>query len=77
MSVPQNDRALQTRAIASLCNYANMCSRMIPLVRNAAAWVEIYGKRAPGSDTLPNGTLSTCELAALGGRRARAPAARA
>ena len=47
--------ALSAPAVASLCNYANLCSRVIPLVRDKAAWLALYGKEAPGSDTLPTG----------------------
>ena len=34
ISIPQRQRKLQLRAIASLPNYASLCSRFIPLVRD-------------------------------------------
>ena len=39
ISIPQRDRELQLRAIHSLCAYTQLCTRFVPLVRNAAAWV--------------------------------------
>ena len=55
-SVPQNNRALQACAIASLCNYASLCSRVVPLVRDGAAFRELHGARSAGAATLPSGT---------------------
>ena len=57
LSIPQHNRTLQRKAIASLCYYATLCSRFIPLVRDENEWRTRYGNDAPGSDTLPRGTL--------------------
>ena len=54
VSIPQNNRSNQLKAIASLPNYASLCSRFVPLVRDGEAWVSMYGD---GTNTLPVGTL--------------------
>ena len=43
-SIPQGNRADQTKAINSLPNYTQLCSRIIPLVRDASKWKELYNK---------------------------------
>ena len=50
LSVPQNHRGDQVLAIASLCAYASLASRFIPLVRNSKEWERLYGEkiRSPG-----------------------------
>ena len=54
ISIPQKERSLQLRAIASLPYYANICSRFIPLVRDPDDWFQLY----PDKDhTLPDGSL--------------------
>ena len=54
VSIPQNNRSNQLKAIASLPNYCSLCSRFVPLVRDGEAWVSMYGD---GANTLPVGTL--------------------
>ena len=55
LSIPQKDRSLQLKAIASLPYYASLCSRFIPLVRDPDDWVSLHG----GADAPPvSGTLS-------------------
>ena len=36
-------------AIASLCAYASLASRFIPLVRNAKEWERLYGEKIRSS----------------------------
>ena len=50
LSVPQSHRQNQVLAIASLCAYASLTSRFIPLVRNSKEWERLYGEkiRSPG-----------------------------
>jgi hypothetical protein len=55
ISIPQRQRKLQLRAIASLPNYASLCSRFIPLVRDGDAWKLIH--EGDLANTLPIGTL--------------------
>ena len=56
ISIPQRQRRAQLRAIASLPNYASLCSRFIPLVRDGDVWRTIYeGDLNP---MLPQGTLA-------------------
>ena len=55
ISIPQRQRKLQLRAIASLPNYASLCSRFIPLVRDGDAWKLIH--EGDHANTLPIGTL--------------------
>ena len=60
--VPQHNRELQKRAIASLAYYATLCSRFIPLVRDRKAWEKLYEDRDSfdqDQSTLPSGTLET------------------
>ena len=56
ISIPQKERNLQLRAIASLPYYANICSRFIPMVRDPEHWVRMYGTSE--EDNLPSGTLA-------------------
>ena len=51
--VPQANRENQKKAIASLCYYANLCSRFIPLVRDKNEWIELYGDDCAGFDDRP------------------------
>ena len=46
-SVPQENRRNQKLAIASLCVYAGLCSRFIPLVRDATEWKHLYAEQLP------------------------------
>ena len=77
ISVPQNDRVLQMKAIGnvphhsvlprsfkggnflpgSLCAYTHLITRFIPLVRDANAWLRIYGEVLD----FHSGTLATCD----------------
>jgi hypothetical protein len=43
VSVPQADKRAQREAILSLCSYASLCSRFIPLIRDATEWRRMYG----------------------------------
>ncbi|KAH8074917.1 hypothetical protein JL720_10666 [Aureococcus anophagefferens] len=56
LCVPQEPGAKRRRALASLCCYANLCSRFVPLVRSPAAWSRLYGHGAEPPGALP-GTL--------------------
>ncbi|KAH8082489.1 hypothetical protein JL720_8516 [Aureococcus anophagefferens] len=56
LCVPQEPGAKRRRALASLCCYANLCSRFVPLVRSPAAWARLYGQDAEPPGALP-GTL--------------------
>ena len=55
MSVPQDDRQLQIKAIGSLCAYTHLITRFIPLVRDADAWQLLHGEELG----YPSGTLET------------------
>ena len=44
--VPQHNRELQKKAIASLAYYATLCSRFIPLVRDRKEWEKLYEDRS-------------------------------
>ena len=60
--VPQHNRELQKKAIASLAYYATLCSRFIPLVRDRKEWEKLYEDRSSfdqSQSTLPAGTLET------------------
>ena len=48
VSVPQADARAQRKAILSLCRYASLCSRFLPLVRDAAEWRRLYGQGGGG-----------------------------
>ena len=61
--VPQANRENQKKAIASLCYYANLCSRFIPLVRDKNEWIELYGEHE--NACLPKGTLEVRARRAL------------
>ena len=52
ISIPQKDRGLQLKAIASLPYYASLCSRFIPLVRDPDDWVALHGGDTPIAGTL-------------------------
>ena len=43
-------------AVASLCYYATLCSRFIPLVRDESGWKQLYGEDS-GESTLPSGCI--------------------
>ena len=53
--VPQHNRELQKKAIASLAYYATLCSRFIPLVRDERDWQRLYDEVL----AFPSGTLAT------------------
>ena len=53
LSVPQNHRRDQVLAIASLCAYASLASRFIPLVRNAKEWERIYRQKLQSEGANP------------------------
>eukprot|EP00964_Phaeocystis_antarctica_P065147 scaffold39258_cov67-Phaeocystis_antarctica.AAC.6 len=57
ISIPQKKRSLQLKAIASLPYYCSLCTRFIPLVRNAAIWSFLYP--LDKNPTLPVGTLES------------------
>ena len=44
--MPQDNRRLQKLAISSLCVYASLASRFVPLVRNAEEWNRLYADKA-------------------------------
>ena len=46
LCVPQDNRKLQKLAIGSLCVYASLASRFVPLVRNAEEWNRIHTEKA-------------------------------
>ena len=43
-SIPQKDRDDQRKAIISLPHYTQLCTRILPLVRDANRWEELYNK---------------------------------
>ena len=55
--VPQHNLENQKMAISSLCYYATLCSRFIPLVRDGMAWAALHS----GDSTLPAGSIETCK----------------
>ena len=57
ISIPQKKRSLQLKAIASLPYYCSLCTRFIPLVRDAAIWSKLYPRDT--SQNLPVGTLES------------------
>ena len=57
ISIPQKKRSLQLKAIASLPYYCSLCTRFIPLVRNAASWGVLYP--LDPNQNLPVGTLES------------------
>ena len=61
VSVPQAraNRREQLNAIHSLCYYAQLCSRFIPLVRDERAWLELYGESLKNPVFPTAGTLET------------------
>ena len=44
-SIPRKDRREQIRAISSLPHYTQLCTRILPLVRDALRWEELYNKQ--------------------------------
>ena len=44
-SIPQRNRDDQKKAISSLPHYTQLCTRILPLVRDARRWVELYNKK--------------------------------
>ena len=44
-SIPQKNRADQNKAISSLPHYTQLCTRILPLVRDAHRWEELYNKK--------------------------------
>ena len=52
-SIPQRNRVDQTKAISSLPRYTQLCTRILPLVRDARRWEELYNK--PASVLYDNG----------------------
>ena len=57
ISIPQKKRSLQLKAIASLPYYCSLCTRFIPLVRDAAIWSRLYPRDT--NLNLPVGTLES------------------
>ena len=57
--VPQRSATEQGKAIASLCCYAQLCSRFVPLVRDAHAWMRLYGEDITDSKFPTSGAIST------------------
>ena len=45
-SIPQKDKRAQKRAVASLPYYAQLCTRILPLVRDVGRWAQLYNKPA-------------------------------
>ncbi|KAJ1456538.1 hypothetical protein M885DRAFT_517315 [Pelagophyceae sp. CCMP2097] len=56
-SVPQRDLRLQRSALRSLCYYSQLCSRFLPIVRDADAWRELYGDDVSAGPAGRRGTL--------------------
>ena len=57
ISIPQKKRSLQLKAIASLPYYCSLCTRFIPLVRDAATWSRLYPQDE--NQNLPVGTIES------------------
>ena len=67
--IPQRDRQLQKDAIRSLCYYAQLCSRFIPLVRDEESWRQLYaedindgGGRRSSNESPPRRSSRTCTV---------------
>ena len=45
-SIPQKNRVDQTKAISSLPHYTQLCTRILPLVRDARNWERLYNTPA-------------------------------
>ena len=45
-SIPQKDKRGQKKAIASLPHYTQLCTRILPLVRDVGRWAQLYNKSA-------------------------------
>lgn len=58
-SIPQKSRTLQARAVRSLPYYTQLCSRVVPLVRLATSWKQLYSEECPLVGNLPRGDEST------------------
>ena len=73
VSVPQRNAKEQKLAIASLCFFASVCSRFLPLVRDEHAWTSLYQEDIASPDYPTAGTLGTyinrgwCRLEVLAG----------
>ena len=71
--IPQRARVEQKKAIDSLCCYAQLCSRFLPLVRDADAWQVLYHEDLSHPHYPTAGTLETyasrgwCRLEILAG----------
>ena len=59
VSIPQSDRERQKNAIRSLCYYAQLCSRFIPLVRDEKCWGSLYEEDISHPDYPTAGALET------------------
>merc|ERR1719198_48086 len=45
-SIPQKTKREQQKAISSLPHYAQLCTRILPLVRDVSRWEQLYNKPA-------------------------------
>ena len=59
VSIPQRNPAEQKKAIDSLCCYAQLCSRFIPLVRDPDAWQKLYNEDITHPENPTTGALAT------------------
>ena len=66
-SVPQKNRDDQNKAIMSLPHYTQLCTRILPLVRDARRWEELYNtkpsERIPGWSEWSTNQPTTSALA--------------
>ena len=47
-SIPRKNRQDQHKAIMSLPHYTQLCTRILPLVRDARKWKQLYNKEPSG-----------------------------
>ena len=45
-SIPQKNKREQKKAISSLPHYTQLCTRILPLVRDGSRWAQLYNKPA-------------------------------
>ena len=57
LSVPQKDEKKKRLAIESINSYATLCSRFLPIVRDADEWENIYGTPPNGGGEAMRGSL--------------------
>ena len=59
-SVPQTDKIAQRKAVSSLCYYCQLCTRFMPLVRDAASWKLLHSTAEADIDASAAVDGATC-----------------